>query len=119
MLCFFASCSSQNKMETEDIFIEKISREETEETNEEAKTEESVKKNIEKNDFANRGNDRLERYIQRFEHTHTCFYQQISFKFKRAKCPNPALVFCAFGAIFRLFHLISHRAFGHRKRLYL
>jgi len=30
MLCFFASCSSQNKMETEDIFIEKISREETE-----------------------------------------------------------------------------------------
>ena len=24
MLCFFASCSSQNKMETEDIFIEKI-----------------------------------------------------------------------------------------------
>ena len=48
MLCFFASCSSQNKMETEDIFIEKISREETEETNEEAKTKESVKKNIEK-----------------------------------------------------------------------
>ena len=35
MLCFFASCSSQNKMETEDIFIEKTSREETEETNEE------------------------------------------------------------------------------------
>ncbi|EEF14482.1 hypothetical protein CAMRE0001_1224 [Campylobacter rectus RM3267] len=34
-----------------------------------------VKKNIEKNDFANRSNDRLERYIQRFEHTHTCFYQ--------------------------------------------
>ena len=48
MLCFFASCSSQNKMETEDIFIEKISNEETEKTNEEAKTEESVKKNIEK-----------------------------------------------------------------------
>ena len=44
MLCFFASCSSQNKMETEDIFIEKISKdEETEEKN-----EEPVKKNIEK-----------------------------------------------------------------------
>ena len=48
MLCFFASCSSQNTMETEDIFIEKISNQETEETNEEAKIEEPVKKNIEK-----------------------------------------------------------------------
>ena len=45
MLCFFASCSSQNKMETEDIFIEKISKDEK---NEETKTEEPVKKNIEK-----------------------------------------------------------------------
>ena len=48
MLCFFASCSSQNTMETEDIFIEKISNEEIEETNEETKIEEAVKKNIEK-----------------------------------------------------------------------
>ena len=48
MLCFFASCSSQNTMETEDIFIEKISNEEIEETNEETKIEEPVKKNIEK-----------------------------------------------------------------------
>ena len=45
MLCFFASCSSQNTMETEDIFIEKISKDEK---NEETKTEEPVKKNIEK-----------------------------------------------------------------------
>ena len=42
MLCFFASCSSQNKMETEDIFIEKISREETEETKKEAKIQEGM-----------------------------------------------------------------------------
>lgn len=45
MLCFFASCEGQDKMKTEDIFIEKISNEET---NEETKTEDSVKKNIEK-----------------------------------------------------------------------
>ena len=45
MLCFFASCSSQNTMEIEDIFIEKISKDEK---NEETKTEEPVKKNIEK-----------------------------------------------------------------------
>ena len=47
MLCFFASCSSQNKMETEDIFIEKISKDEKNEETEE-KNEEPVKKNIEK-----------------------------------------------------------------------
>lgn len=49
MLCFFASCSSQNTMETEDIFIEKISNEEIEETNEETKIEEPVKKKYRKN----------------------------------------------------------------------
>ena len=47
MLCFFASCSSQNTMETEDIFIEKISKDEKNEETEE-KNEEPVKKNIEK-----------------------------------------------------------------------
>ncbi len=47
MLCFFASCSSQNKMETEDIFIEKISKDKENEETEE-KNEEPVKKNIEK-----------------------------------------------------------------------
>ena len=41
----FSSCFSQNKMETEDIFIEKILKDETDE---ETKTEDSVKKNIEK-----------------------------------------------------------------------
>lgn len=45
MFCFFSSCVSQSKMETEDIFIEKISDEETKET---AKNEDSVKKDIEK-----------------------------------------------------------------------
>ena len=44
MLCFFASCSSQNTMETEDIFIEKISNEEIEETNEETKKMKKRKK---------------------------------------------------------------------------
>ncbi|UTY32631.1 DUF192 domain-containing protein [Treponema putidum] len=44
MLCFF-SCSSQIKMETEEIFIEKISNEETAE---DTKTGDSAKKNIEK-----------------------------------------------------------------------
>ena len=48
MLCFFASCSSQNTMEIEDIFIEKNLNEEIEETNEDTKIEEPVKKNIEK-----------------------------------------------------------------------
>ena len=47
MLCFFASCSSQNTMETEDIFIEKISKDKENEETEE-KNEEPVKKNIEK-----------------------------------------------------------------------
>lgn len=45
MICFFASCEGQDKMKTEDIFIEKISNEET---NQETKSKNSVKKNIEK-----------------------------------------------------------------------
>ena len=49
MLCFFASCSSQNKMETEDIFIEKISNEETEKTNEEAPKKQGFEPRIIKN----------------------------------------------------------------------
>ncbi|UTC66979.1 MULTISPECIES: DUF192 domain-containing protein [unclassified Treponema] len=45
ILCLFPSCGAQDKMDTEEIFIEKTLNDETQD---ETKTEDSVKKNIEK-----------------------------------------------------------------------